>query len=558
MIVRHRVAGRLTKAVGAMVVCAVATIGLAAGPALAETPNGTKTLPFPLPVSTPGDFTGSNADAISGSDGSANTTFWSFTPATSERVSICTYASPFTFASAGDTTLEVWTGEAATQPVASNDDAFGSFGSPYGFNAGVTLDVSAGSQYVLGLGGAGSATGSVMVRLVPGDGTNACSPATSISGAIRDVNGNALDAQANSTLIASITDGTSVSVPVSVSAAGDVAVPSLPTGSYTINVTDPSGVFRAFHSAPIPVVAGVAAAPQTITLLSDSSITGTLRGVDGTALTGDQIASLHVVAINSAGNRTNGSIQPNGDFSMTLNPAAGSTFTIFVTDDSGSFQDFLSAPITVADGHTSGGHVITLAAARYLNGTLRGPGGATLTAGQVSNLYVSAVNGNGDRANGSIASNGDFTVGLNSITGSSFRIRVVDDSDLFAAFRSDLITVADGETSSGHIVTLALTATAPINPPTSPAPPAKTVRDQHIVGQIPAKAKAKKGKRVALPVRTDAGVALTWTSSTPKVCTAAAGKLIPTGRKGQCRVSAAAGAVSGFNLLRASFVVRLV
>ncbi|MEI8081488.1 MAG: carboxypeptidase-like regulatory domain-containing protein [Actinomycetes bacterium] len=453
--------------------------------------------------------------------------------------------------------LEVWTGEAASQFVTSNDDAFASFGSPYGRNAGVSFDVTADQQYVVGLGGVGSATGSAAVRLVEGNGANACAPTNSITGVVRDATGDSLSPQAYAALNASVSDGSGTSVPVQVNASGDLTVPSLPTGTYTIDVIDGDSVFRPLHSGPIPVVAGVVAGPQTITLLTATSITGNLRGPGGAELNADQIAGLHVAAINSAGDRISGQVLANGEFTIGLGPDSGSTFTVFATDYNGAFQDFVSEPFTVADGQTSGGHVVTLAGARSISGTLRGPGGSMLTASQISNLYVSAVNGSGGHVNGSIAPNGDFTIGLNSITGSAFQIRVVDDSDLFAAFRSDPITVADGEDSGGHALSLSLVVSAPPSPAPAPAPAKTVVRSQHLVGPVPAKAKAKKAKRVALATRTDAGTAAIWRSATPKVCTVLGGRLASTGRKGQCRVTASAPAVPGFSALQTSFAIRM-
>lgn len=170
------------KALASVLACALLTVGLAgltAAPAAAYNGGATKTAPVPLPITPPGAFTGDNTNAPNASVDagvtSNHTTFWSFTPAESSQISICTYAPAL------DTTLELWTGPSAATRVAYNDDS-AAYGQTTQTNSGLTLNVTGGQQYVLGYGGYQNVQGTASIRIVPGTGTNACT-ATGVAAA---------------------------------------------------------------------------------------------------------------------------------------------------------------------------------------------------------------------------------------------------------------------------------------------------------------------------------------------------------------------------------------
>lgn len=168
--------------VASTVVCALLALGLAglsASPAAAYNGGASKTSPLALPITPPGSFTGDNTNAPNGSVDagvtSQHTTFWSFTPAESAQISICT------FAPGRDTTLELWTGVSAATRTAYNDDT-SAYGQTTTTNSGFTTNVTGGQQYVLGYGGYQASQGTASIRVVPGTGTNACT-ATGVAAA---------------------------------------------------------------------------------------------------------------------------------------------------------------------------------------------------------------------------------------------------------------------------------------------------------------------------------------------------------------------------------------
>lgn len=89
-----------------------------------------------------------------------------------------------------------------------------------------------------------------------------------------------------------------------------------------------------------------------------------------------------------------------------------------------------------------------------------------------------------------------------------------------------------------------------------PAPPAPIA--QSVAGSVPASAKAKRNKKVSLPARTNAGTKLRWASQTPKVCKIAKnGKLVLTGKKGKCKITATAAGSDTRLALTRKYTVKL-
>ncbi|MEI6624289.1 MAG: uL22 family ribosomal protein, partial [Actinomycetes bacterium] len=76
-------------------------------------------------------------------------------------------------------------------------------------------------------------------------------------------------------------------------------------------------------------------------------------------------------------------------------------------------------------------------------------------------------------------------------------------------------------------------------------------------GKKPEDAKAKNKKPLALPKKTDAGTAIRWVSLTPKICKVKAGKLVLTGKKGVCRVSAVAGGTGSALAFKQQYSIRV-
>lgn len=93
--------------------------------------------------------------------------------------------------------------------------------------------------------------------------------------------------------------------------------------------------------------------------------------------------------------------------------------------------------------------------------------------------------------------------------------------------------------------------------PPPPPPPAPAPVAQSVSGRVPASAKAKRNKKVSLPSTTNAGIKVRWTSQTPKICKISGGKLVSTGKKGKCKISATAASSATRLALNQRYTVKL-
>ncbi|MGV1036009.1 MAG: carboxypeptidase-like regulatory domain-containing protein [Candidatus Nanopelagicales bacterium] len=440
--------GRRSVIAAAAVASALAAFSLSAGPAAAAA-SGLKSDPIPLPVSVPGTFVGDNSDMPSGSStsdfSSQHTKFWSFTAASTQQLSICTYASAFGFDGA-DTTLEVWSGPSAATWVGDNDDADPRFGSPFKSNAGLSFNATSGTQYVVGLGGFDDAVGSAQIHLVEGNGDNACKPSNSITGVVRGPGSQPLSNSATSQLGAWLHNASATAIPVPIDADGSFAVPSLPSGNYQLTIMDASGVYRSYASSDI-AVAGQTATIKNVELQKAGTISGVIRGSAGVALTASQANDLSITATDNHGDPMTGTINSNGSYSIPLGLVTGTSFTLQVTDVGGRFKRYTSAAFNV-------------------------PAGAS-----VANKNIE------------------------------------------------------------------LRSTA--------------LMSQRVAGKVAGSVKAKKGKKVALPKRTSAGVRIRWVVKSSKFCKFKSGKLVLKGKRGKCRVTAYAPSNSRYKAMKVTYTVRL-
>lgn len=67
-------------------------------------------------------------------------------------------------------------------------------------------------------------------------------------------------------------------------------------------------------------------------------------------------------------------------------------------------------------------------------------------------------------------------------------------------------------------------------------PPAPAA--QSVAGSVPKQTKAKRNKKVALPKSTNTGAKLRWSTRTPKICKISSGRVVLTGKKGSCKITA--------------------
>lgn len=108
---------------------------------------------------------------------------------------------------------------------------------------------------------------------------------------------------------------------------------------------------------------------------------------------------------------------------------------------------------------------------------------------------------------------------------------------------------------SRTVTVTAIPAPAPTPPAPTPPSPAAT-HAQHVVGSVPGSIKARNRRAISLPTKTDAGRSIRWVSSTPRTCKVKRGKLLTTGHKGICTLTATATAIDTHTPLKQSYQIR--
>ncbi|MEI6623272.1 MAG: hypothetical protein WCP28_15330, partial [Actinomycetes bacterium] len=98
-------------------------------------------------------------------------------------------------------------------------------------------------------------------------------------------------------------------------------------------------------------------------------------------------------------------------------------------------------------------------------------------------------------------------------------------------------------------------ASEPVIPVAPVAPVAASVA-QHVSGLVPKATAAKANKKLRLPARTDAGQTIQWITSNPKICKVRNGKLVMTGRKGTCKITAVVASNGTYAALSTQYAIR--
>lgn len=81
--------------------------------------------------------------------------------------------------------------------------------------------------------------------------------------------------------------------------------------------------------------------------------------------------------------------------------------------------------------------------------------------------------------------------------------------------------------------------------------------DQYVAGGVPKAINRKSRRPVRLPNRSSAGQPIKWTSLTPRICRVRRNRLIPTGRRGTCRLRARGTAVGPYRAMRRTVKIRV-
>ena len=143
---------------------------------------------------------------------------------------------------------------------------------------------------------------------------------------------------------------------------------------------------------------------------------------------------------------------------------------------------------------------------------------------------------------------------------SGYGARVSWHSAKKACADSTLVTVSGNGTVNLVAATKAAPDPDPVLPtpdPTTPTPnpePAVTVLGTQTAKKPPAK--LKKGKKATLAKKTTQGAKVTWKTSTKKICTVKKNK-VTAKKKGTCKLSAKAPAVTGFMAFSKRYTIKI-
>lgn len=100
-------------------------------------------------------------------------------------------------------------------------------------------------------------------------------------------------------------------------------------------------------------------------------------------------------------------------------------------------------------------------------------------------------------------------------------------------------------------------APPPVTPPVTPPPPVIPPQEPPALQSLGKLAVSlKHGKKMKLAAATSAGVKITWRSLTPKTCVVKKSKVVAK-KKGKCKLSATAPAVSGYAAFNKRYVVKI-
>ena len=191
---------------------------------------------------------------------------------------------------------------------------------------------------------------------------------------------------------------------------------------------------------------------------SESMVSGQISAPVGSSLAESEL-TVHLT--DSRGSKWNGVVASDGTFLAPRVNLAGTTFTLTVSDINGWFETYVSAPFELEVGESIRGLEISLTAAATLRGKLTSPGGAQLAVPEGRRHYLNAVvtDSRGWRANGSVAADGTFRIGLGSLQGTTFTLTTYDYAGWFEPYAGDQFEVARGESVGGLEIPLATAGT---------------------------------------------------------------------------------------------------
>lgn len=372
-------------------------------------------------------------------------------------------------------------------------------------------------------------------------------------------------------------NGTAVST--SGPSAGDFEVWNLPAGA-TVHITMDIHVWCAngldLPGWQVPPLTGIALPAQEGTTLTlpdiqltqappgpSPTLVGKVTGPGGTPLNVSTV-DMDITATDSGkyvGHAFVRDQQCGLNFALAGLPAGRAKLTIKIADRAEYGATYLPRTLTgvivdLAPGQQTVLPTIELARAGVVTGHLTGPGGVPLvpmpSGGLYSGLSVTPYRGTTD------LSEKYSSVG-STVFRSGPRLGDYEIRGLPAGQITRLIVSSSDHVYAKSIVPVNLTATpgATVVGPTVELDWWHAAVPQHVVG-VASMMKAKSGRTVKLPARTDGGSKITWSSQSSRICRVHGRTLVSTGRVGMCRVKAIASAASGLSALQARFSVRAV
>ncbi len=367
-------------------------------------------------------------------------------------------------------------------------------------------------------------------------------------------------------------------------AGGDYTVYGLPAGDYTVefNAWGADGTTYVptwwRDAATSATAALVRVAGDSVTTEIDQqltvggAITGTVSGPAGTPLVAGTIGEVR--AYDGSGNLARaGEFDDSGSYTIDGLGTGGYTVE-FVPQRVESFQRRPSnvyAPgwwdgttsreaatvVRVVAGSTTSGISQHLAMYGSIVGTVSGPDGAPLAVGTSGEASLFDSAGRLVKVQRFFA---DGTYRFGKVTAGNYTVKFqAYDKNGNPGYLSSWWRNAASQAEATVVHVTPGSTTGNIDPQLAARPEsvaAPRPPKPRIPGRLPAAVSANSKRAITLPVRTDAGQLIAWSSGTPKVCTVKRGKLRMTGKRAVCKVTASA-TVDGWLALSRHYRIRV-
>ena len=369
--------------------------------------------------------------------------------------------------------------------------------------------------------------------------------AGTVGGQVTGPDGSALSPAQTSELYAQVSDSNGDASQARVRSDGtySVGVSGLDGPSFTVRVFDKSGNFKTSAALSVDVSQGESVLGADVSLEPAGTVAGRITGPGGLALSNSELTDIRAFVTDADLNRSSATIDSQGSFRIGLGSLVGPSYTLSVVDDSERFAKYVSEPFDLADGDVLSGIAIELSVAPRVPGIPAAPS-ATPGNGEVTLTWSAPASRGAEITSYILRYSSDAGTTWTTLppTGTPATTTSVPGLTNGVGYVFKVAAVNSVGTGAYSAKSASVIPTGPMPPPVVQPPAPQT-----IPGTLPKKVKkpanGEKYRKIGLPRRTDAGLPISWRTSTRQVCKVKAKKSkVAFKRKGRCKLVATANA----------------